>query len=108
MEAIGRIYCPITCLPLTILAPVTARQILPGSGPFRPWGILDRRRYLRVEARSRRQRQDRRRGSEGWLKRTWRHVSHGATATSVTQARIRERATPALRAVEARAAGPAP
>jgi hypothetical protein len=62
------IYCPIAWLPPGY-DPGAAWQLLPGSGHFVPWNILDRRRDLRVAARSREQRRDRRQGSGERLKR---------------------------------------
>jgi hypothetical protein len=49
VEAIGRfINQSPGCRPGTILAPVAAWQPLPGSGPCRPWDILERGRDLGV------------------------------------------------------------
>jgi hypothetical protein len=64
VDAIGRFTAQSPgCRQGTILAPMAVWQLLPGSRPFVPWDILDRRRYLRVAARSRVQRRGRRQGS---------------------------------------------
>jgi hypothetical protein len=47
VEAIGRVYCPISCLPPGH-GPGAGGVVCQAAGPFRPWGILDRRHDLRV------------------------------------------------------------
>ncbi len=91
------------CRQGTILVPMVVWQLLPGSGPFWPWDILDRRRDLRA-ARSRGQRHDRRQGSGERLKRTWRLAPHRAITLWSRRRAFRGRATPAWRAEGARAA----
>ncbi len=66
VEAIGMFIAQSPgCRQGTNLAQMAAWQLLPCSGQFVPWDILDRRR----DARSREQRRDRRQGGGERLKR---------------------------------------
>ncbi len=102
MEAIGRVDCPIAWLPPGHDPGAgVGVALLPESGPLWPWGILDRRRDLRVAKKSRRQR--RRRGGAMESDSSGRGDSCRTERTQLGSRKARS----AYREREARAAGPA-